>query len=900
MRRLALLAVFLLLSVSTTAQTPQPRPLQADGVVRLLADLEAGLGSARIEDFSALAGATLPNAEAALYTDLIGGGPATVAAIRERARRPIDNGVEVLAEVLVGHGRRGRLATWQITARPTAADPSRYELVGLQELATIDDLLQLSLNTEQQYAVKNLVFRGPDFTLELSSGSAFAAESNGGITGLVLRGRGTVRFTPENEAERGQLRLFAGRPAFEADIESAFLRINPNDVPLRMNQSALSPSAVNPEEVRRALEIFDDRSPRSYTLDLSDLTQETWSLEPTTGGMIVEFRSRRHGWLTYSRSPGEPEDISFFDRGRTKNISVYASKEQLAERGRFYSDDDTRGYDVIRHGLDVTFDPARSWISGRAAMLIRVVKPLVNTLTFKLAEPLAISAVSSTDYGRLLTLRIRGQSNVIVSLPRALRAGTELVLDVSYNGRLNPQMLDREAIAPQGQQTQDPFAIERILIAPEPRYLYSNRVYWYPQGETSDFATAAMRLTVPSEFQVVASGRFVNSSLSEVPASESGAGDAKFRRTVEYEADRPARYMAVVISRFVPIDRVQVTVPAVAPIAFKKAAGARVDAEPIVEVEVVSTPRMTSRNRQTPARVADMLRFYATRLGEAPYPNFTLAGLDDNLPGGHSPAFFAVLHQPLPTTPFSWVNDPVSFDQIYPHFFLAHEVAHQWFGQAIGWKNYHEQWLSEGFAQYFAMLYAEQERGPEAVTEIVKRMRASAVEFSDRGPIYLGYRLGHVQSDGRVFRAIVYNKAAVVLHMLRRLIGDDAFFAGVRDFYATWRFKKAGTNDLRVAFEKHTPMKLERFFDRWVLGADLPRVRVATEIANDGQTAIVRVEQTGGVFDFPLAVTIQYADGTSEQVDVKISEATSEHRLARQRGIRRVTVRDELSLAVID
>ena len=69
-------------------------------------------------------------------------------------------------------------------------------------------------------------------------------------------------------------------------------------------------------------------------------------------------------------------------------------------------------------------------------------------------------------------------------------------------------------------------------------------------------------------------------------------------------------------------------------------------------------------------------------------------------------------------------------------------------------------------------------------------MRRWGMNESDQGPVYLGYRLGHIKSDGRIFRALVYNEGAAVLHMLRRLIGDDAFFKGLRRFYASARFRK--------------------------------------------------------------------------------------------------------------
>jgi hypothetical protein len=72
--------------------------------------------------------------------------------------------------------------------------------------------------------------------------------------------------------------------------------------------------------------------------------------------------------------------------------------------------------------------------------------------------------------------------------------------------------------------------------------------------------------------------------------------------------------------------------------------------------------------------------------------------VENDLPGGHSPAYLAILNQQLPGSLLVWHNDPASFPG-YPDFFLAHEIAHQWWGQAVGWKNYHEQWLSEGLAQ---------------------------------------------------------------------------------------------------------------------------------------------------------------------------------------------------------
>ena len=106
--------------------------------------------------------------------------------------------------------------------------------------------------------------------------------------------------------------------------------------------------------------------------------------------------------------------------------------------------------------------------------------------------------------------------------------------------------------------------------------------------------------------------------------------------------------------------------------------------------------------------------------------------------------------------------------------------------------------------------------------------------------MHLGYRLGHVKGNVRVFRALVYNKGAAVLHMLRRLLGDDVFFAGLRRFYADRRYQKAGTDDLERALEAESGRVLDRFFERWIYGTDIPRVRYSTTLGDGDRQRAVR------------------------------------------------------------
>jgi aminopeptidase N len=271
--------------------------------------------------------------------------------------------------------------------------------------------------------------------------------------------------------------------------------------------------------------------------------------------------------------------------------------------------------------------------------------------------------------------------------------------------------------------------------------------------------------------------------------------------------------------------------------------------------------------------------------------------VESDLPGGHSPAYFALLNTPMPMMRFAWRNDPVVFSA-FPEFFLAHELAHQWWGQAVGWGNYHEQWLSEGFAQYFAALYAQQHHGEGTFGEVLAQLRKWSLDESDQGPIYLGYRLGHIDGDSRVFRALVYNKGAAVLHMLRRLVGDDVFFRGLRRFYTESRFTKVGTEDFRKAMEAESGRSLERFFEGWIYGASLPVLKFDHRV--EGSEAVLRFEQVGDLFDIPVTVTLQYRDGRRADVMVPVAEQVTERRVPLDGQLRSADVRTDDGTLIAD
>jgi aminopeptidase N len=179
---------------------------------------------------------------------------------------------------------------------------------------------------------------------------------------------------------------------------------------------------------------------------------------------------------------------------------------------------------------------------------------------------------------------------------------------------------------------------------------------------------------------------------------------------------------------------------------------------------------------------------------------------------------------------------------------------------------------------------------------VMRQMRKWAIAQTDQGPISLGYRLGHIQGDSRIMRALVYNKGAIVLHMLRRLVGDDTFFRGLRRFYRTARFRNAGTLDFQVAMEAESHRPLDRFFDRWIYGSTLPRLNFSYRV--DGKSVVLHIDQVGELFDVPVTVTLQYADRTSADVLVRVTDRSVDLRVPLASTLRTADIsKDDMSLA---
>jgi aminopeptidase N len=133
--------------------------------------------------------------------------------------------------------------------------------------------------------------------------------------------------------------------------------------------------------------------------------------------------------------------------------------------------------------------------------------------------------------------------------------------------------------------------------------------------------------------------------------------------------------------------------------------------------------------------------------------------------------------------------------------------------------------------------------------------------------------------------------------MLRRLLGDEVFFAGIRQFYADRRYQKAGTDDFERAMEAVSGRTLDRFFERWIYNSEMPRI-VWNSTIHPGAVTVEFAQQGEVAFDLPVTVTLSFADGSTTDVILPLTDRQTERTIPTSGTVRRVEVnRDNAALA---
>jgi aminopeptidase N len=215
---------------------------------------------------------------------------------------------------------------------------------------------------------------------------------------------------------------------------------------------------------------------------------------------------------------------------------------------------------------------------------------------------------------------------------------------------------------------------------------------------------------------------------------------------------------------------------------------------------------------------------------------------------------------------------------------IAHETAHQWFGDAVTERDWSHVWLSEGFATYFAALWTRHAHGDSAFLRDMANMRESVLSDPSAVPTR-----PVIDTAQRNLLALLnrnsYEKGGFVLHKLRRQVGDSAFFHALRDYYTTHRDGTALTADLQQAMEHASGQQLGWFFDQWLRRPGFPEIDVtwSSDPSSHGVTLDIQQGTRFGAFRFPLTVEVRGADGSVRRATVLVP-AEPHARLALPRG----------------
>lgn len=187
---------------------------------------------------------------------------------------------------------------------------------------------------------------------------------------------------------------------------------------------------------------------------------------------------------------------------------------------------------------------------------------------------------------------------------------------------------------------------------------------------------------------------------------------------------------------------------------------------------------------------------------------------------------------------------------------IAHEVAHQWFGNSVSEKDWHHVWLSEGFATYFTNLYFEYRYGLDAMRERLNGERAQVIEFSKRSSLSVVFSTLPVTLL-ELLNVNSYQKGSWVLHMLRREVGDEAFWNGIRDYYRQYQNGNATTEDLKRVMELVSGKDLSVFFKQWLFGTGQPDLKATWRYDAKARAITLEVDQRQrDMFQVPLEVGI--------------------------------------------
>jgi hypothetical protein len=760
-------------------------------------------------------------------------------------KRGEDGLVRVFLQAFYQNVHTALIESWTLTLEKRA---EAWAVVRKDVTGTMTTMYKVHIPAERFERARRVEITHRDIRIVFTDAAVFYDDLPGLETALVIVGKGTVGFSPADPNERHQLELLYKNKELQDDIDSLFVRCSSSffAANIVVERGDALP-AVSSEERDKAAAVFSQNYPRSFTIE-SSFDSNVLSFLPQGDEVVLEFKARKAGELTYIYSPFSEDEVSLFDRGKERVVSLYSPEPAVSPPlKRFFLSFEEK-FDIISYALDLGYSPATSYLSGKARIEVVPKVDLLDSLKFRFNPDLEILKIEDEEDRELFYTqdKLRKILYVYFVSPPALRTST--AIEVFYRGRMLPAVPSTDVIAQAGVN-------QPIRFRPRyETYFFSHAGFWYPGPVEEDYFLARLTLVIPPEYKCVANGELVAkgrwNEMGDVVEIEK-AGNAVYT----FESRSPVKYMSFIVGR---LDR------------LKERAGP-------VPLELFVASEVLDRQSGLVDQAADILDFYVKAFGPFPYEKLGIVLRLWPAFGGHSPASFVVLNQVpwLGDTGFPPpVDTPVDLSE-WKEYFLAHEIAHQWWGQGVSFESYKDQWLSEGLSQFAATSYLRRTYGEMSFIAIMKKFARWTEKKSFRGPIDMGSRLSYY--DFQAYQSIVYNKAAMVLFMLQDLIGRETFEAGLRAFFEKFKFRAARTGEFITVMEATSGRDLKVFFKGWFSAYELPEVQTTwTETpVPEGVRLDIRVSQVKGRFVFPLWVEWSRAGESGRRMFV-VDETTEE------------------------
>jgi hypothetical protein len=687
--------------------------------------------------------------------------------------------------------------------------------------------------------VTNLVLKRDRVTMTFTGTFHFMAPVAGRLTSAVFLGQGTVRAEPpNNDFERENLRRLVGAEVVESDFKTTVLRWS--DDTHTVIAAAAKAGPAPPAPALKLAEEFETRFATETGANVAARVAVSLLNNESPGVFVAQFDGGRRSRFSYvldhqGRIPVGHFRINGGEKGLIFQhqsalyfnevwLAFYAEADYAAGVVQ-YSDVhdivDVTHYDVALDLRDLTRTIAqRNRISmttrtaGVRAVPFKIGESLPTSQRARLVRQLRLKRVTTGDM-ELAFAQEDWEGGFTVFLPTAAASGTALRIEVQLEGDF----------------------MQSLPEVPECYYPRDN-VTWLPRHGYLDRATFDLSFRHRKRERIAASGMRT--------AEGADPNDAE-AMTTRYEMKEP---IALAVFAVGPFDRktAQVTWEA---------------GSPPIPLEFHSVPsRVTAiKHEFILAELDNSVRYFAAMFGAYPYTTFGAAFH----PYGFGQGFASLLMIP-----------PTDQENKYVHAFIAHETAHQWWGNIVSWRSYRDQWLSEGFAEYSGVLYAgrRDREGPKAAADLIRELRESlrnaprtvtgvgSGRLNDIGPVIQGLRLNTTKTLG-AYQALVYNKGALVLRMMHFLFSnpntydDTAFNAMMQDFVKRHRNGAASTENFRTVANQHfarTPIAqkfglrdLDWFFRQWVYETGFPTYQLDYEVQTqpDGMFLTGVVTQLG-------------------------------------------------------